>query len=122
MIVAGFGFSSAATAESLASALRATGYDGPLDALATAAAKAARPAMRALVDDRGLPLAAVDPDRLQAADTLTHSKRSRDTHDTGSVAEAAALATAGPDARLLGPRAISDDRLATCAIAERITP
>jgi len=35
-----------------------------------------------------------------------------------SVAEAAALAAAGPGARLVGTRVISDDRLATAAIAE----
>ena len=33
-------------------------------------------------------------------------------------AEAAALAAAGPGARLLGPRVVSADRMATCALAE----
>ena len=37
-------------------------------------------------------------------------------------AEAAALALAGPGARLRGPRAISADGTATAAIAERTTP
>ena len=122
MIVAGFGFASAATVESLRSALRATGYTGGLSALATADAKCAHPAMHGLATTEDLPLAAVDPERLQAADTETQSDRSRTAHDTGSVAEAAALATAGPGARLLAPRAVSEDRLATCAIAERISP
>ena len=35
----------------------------------------------------------------------------------GSVAEAAALAAAGPGARLLAPRMISADRMASCALA-----
>ncbi|MHA6346914.1 cobalamin biosynthesis protein, partial [Roseivivax sp. CAU 1761] len=39
-------------------------------------------------------------------------------YDTGSVAEAAALAAAGPGARLLGPRAVSPDGCATCALAQ----
>ena len=37
------------------------------------------------------------------------------------VAEPAALAAAGPGARLLGPRALSSDRMATCAIAKKET-
>ena len=122
MIVAGFGFSTAATEDSLASALAATGHGGPIDALATAETKVAHRALRALAETHALPLAAVDPERLRAADTRTQAVRSKEAHDTGSVAEAAALVAAGPGARLLGARAISDDRLATCAIAERSRP
>jgi cobalt-precorrin 5A hydrolase len=50
---------------------------------------------------------------------MTQSARVRERFGTGSVAEASALAAAGPGARLLGPRVISGDGLATAAIAER---
>jgi cobalt-precorrin 5A hydrolase len=46
---------------------------------------------------------------------LTRSRASQDRFDLPSVAEAAALAGAGPAARLLGPRLAADG--ATCAIA-----
>jgi cobalt-precorrin 5A hydrolase len=36
----------------------------------------------------------------------------------GSVAEAVALAAAGPGARIVVARVISSDRMATCAIAQ----
>ncbi|MGR3493836.1 cobalamin biosynthesis protein [Citreimonas sp.] len=115
MIVAGFGFRAAATADSLRDALARTGKDA--DALATAADKADAPAFTNFARTLGLPVHAVAPDTLRAQDTLTASAASRAARDTGSVAEAAALAAAGPGARLLAPRAISGDRMATCALA-----
>ncbi|SFH44278.1 cobalt-precorrin 5A hydrolase [Palleronia marisminoris] len=113
MIVAGFGFRRAATVESLADALAAT--DGTPDALATAADKAQ--ALAPLAKRLGLPVHAVPPDALTAARTQTDSAASRTHRNTGSVAEAAALAAAGPGARLLSPRVVSADRMATCALA-----
>ena len=55
---------------------------------------------------------------LEAADarTLTRSARSMDTFNVHSVAEAAALAAAGPGARLLAPRVAVGP--VTCALAE----
>lgn len=113
MIVAGFGFRRAATLDSLADALAATG--GAPDALATAADKAS--ALAPLAARLGLPVHAVAPEALSAARTRTDSTASRTHRGTGSVAEAAALAAAGPGARLLAARAISSDRMATCALA-----
>ena len=55
---------------------------------------------------------------LTAQATSTQSPASRASRGTGSVAEAAALAAAGPGARLLSPRVISADGRATCALAE----
>nr|WP_206069716.1 cobalamin biosynthesis protein [Novosphingobium olei] len=116
-MVAGFGFRSGATLESLRAAL-ALAQQGlpPVTHLATAQTKATTLAPLARV--LGLPLAEVAADALAATPTHTHSAASRETHHTGSVAEAAALAAAGPDARLLRPRQISPDRMATCAIAQ----
>ena len=111
MIVAGFGFSSRATIASLQGALAAAG--GMPDALATLADKA--PALAPLAKALNLPLIPVaEP----LPETLTQSEASRNARGTGSVAEACALAAAGPGAYLLGPRTVSPDRLATCALAE----
>lgn len=117
MIVAGFGFTSSATADSLEQAFRATGYDGAPDQLATAADKARAPIMLELSSAFGTPVTAIQPCELEQMQTKTQSLTSQQMRRTGSVAEAAALAAAGPGARLITPRQISADRLATCAIA-----
>ncbi len=116
MIVAGFGFRNVATAESLADALAQAG--GLPDALATAADKADTQAFRAFAAGTGLPVHAIAPAALVAQPTATQSQAAQLARRTGSVAEAAALAAAGPGARLIAPRAVSRDRLATCALAE----
>jgi cobalt-precorrin 5A hydrolase len=88
-----------------------------LDALATAARKTADPAVQALARRLGLPLLALTDEVLATQTTLTESPRVREHTGTGSLAEAAALAAAGPQGRLLGPRAVSPDGCATAAIA-----
>ena len=117
MIVAGFGFRSAASVESLADALRLAGGPKP-DLLATLATKATEPAFEDLAARAALPTCAIAPDCARAQTTATRSDASLDAHDLASVAEACALAAAGPGARLIVPRVVSGDRLATCAIAE----
>ena len=107
MIVAGFGFSSRATVESLKGALAATGQTP--DKVATLADKAA------LLAGLGLPVIAVTG---PLPDTPTQSAASLAARGVGSVAEGCALAAAGPGAYLLGPRRVSPDGLATCAIAK----
>lgn len=122
MIVAGFGFRSGVNSESLADALaRAAGAMHP-DLFATIEAKGDDPAMSKLASQTLTPLQCVPRATYLAQETLTHSKASYEAHGTGSVAEAAALAAAGPGARLLGPRQISTDRMASCAIAIGETP
>lgn len=117
MIVAGLGFSSKATADSLRTAYEAAVSEQIVEALATVADKEGHPALSAFAEDLALPLHFVAAADLTGQRTLTCSNRSRATYGTGSVAEASALAAAGLGARLLSPRQISDDRLATCAIA-----
>lgn len=116
-LIAGLGFRGEATPESLADALARAAGGRPVAALATAAGKAEAPALRTLAARLGLPVIGVDTDRLAAQETLTRSEAALAARGTGSLAEAAALAAAGPGARLLGPRAISADRMATCALA-----
>jgi cobalt-precorrin 5A hydrolase len=117
MIVAGFGFRAAVSPAALRDALRiAADGHAPVSALATLADKVAP--LVPLAEALGLPLIAVPADRLAAVTPATRSAASLRARGTGSVAEAAALAAAGPGARLIGPRSISTDRMATCALAE----
>jgi cobalt-precorrin 5A hydrolase len=116
MIVAGFGFRSGASLAALRDALvRAGGADG-VTHLATLEAKAEGLVPLGLA--LGLPVVGVADAALRAQVTLTQSGRVQALKGVGSVAEAAALAAAGPGARLRGPRVVSADGTATAAIAE----
>lgn len=116
MIVAGFGFRSKTTLAALQDALSRAGGPAGVTHLATTAAKAT--GLEPLGRQLGLPVVALAPEMLHGTTTLSRSDRVEALHGTGSVAEAAALAAAGPGARLRGPRAVSADGTATAAIAE----
>ncbi|APX25625.1 MAG: precorrin methylase [Rhodobacteraceae bacterium] len=115
MIVAGFGFRTSAGPESLRDALARAGQRP--QRIATAEDKATSRAFIDFAQAEALPAQAIPPDALTAQVTLTASSRVLAERGTGSVAEAAALAAAGPGARLLGPRVFSSDRMASCALA-----
>ena len=117
VIVAGFGFRCDATLPSLRAAF-ALAQQGqpPVTHLATVRDKVA--ALAPLAEVLGLPLTGVEPEALAAVSTITCSVVSVAARGVGSVAEASAMAAAGACARLLGPRHISPDRMATCAIAQ----
>ncbi|ARE39594.1 Cobalamin biosynthesis protein CobE [Rhodovulum sp. P5] len=115
--MAGFGFRAAAGVDSLVDALDRAGGAAGLTALAAPADKAHAPCLTQLAARLALPVHGIGPDALSAPQTQTRSPRVLAMRATGSVAEAAALAAAGPTACLIGPRAISNDRMATCAIA-----
>lgn len=117
MRVAGFGFRQSATLESLQAAWLAAQPAG-VSALAAPEDKAQAAVFATFADALSLPVIPVAPEDVQATATLTHSAKVREHRGTGSVAEACALVAAGTAARLLHPRVISQDRLATCAIAE----
>jgi cobalt-precorrin 5A hydrolase len=122
MIVAGFGFRQAASVDSLLDALdRARAAQTP-DLIATAEDKATAAAFQDLSDHLNLPIRAIAQDVLAQVETPTRSVTLRALRGSGSVAEAAALVAAGPGASLLGPRVVSADRMATCALATRILP
>jgi cobalt-precorrin 5A hydrolase len=116
MIVAGFGFRSGATLAALRDALVKAGGPEGVTHLATLAARVE--GLRSLAQALDLPVVALEPDALRGIPTLTRSGRIEALFGTGSVAEAAALAAAGPGARLRGPRAVSADGTATAAVAE----
>ena len=115
MIVAGFGFRSGTSLAALQDALDLAGGADGVTHLATLAAKAA--GLEPLGRHLGLPVLALSPEALRDQPTPTRSARVALLHGTGSVAEAAALAAAGPGARLRGPRMASRDGTATAAIA-----
>lgn len=132
MRVAGFGFRSGASPESLRAALRLAlarcglhEAPGSLTMIAAPRDKASAGCVQALAASLRLPVLPVSPEEMASMATLTESARVRAARGTGSVAEAAALAAATQFAcgepALLHPRAVSPDRLATCAIA-RFTP
>jgi len=117
MIVAGFGFSSDATIDSLTSAFSETGLSAA-DAIATAEDKSKTHVFIDFAKTIGAKIVSIDASALTRIKTHTQSQASQTHRNTGSVAEAAALAALGKDANLLVPRSISNDRMATCAIAQ----
>lgn len=125
MIVAGFGHRTGATPGSLHAALARATQGLAADGLSIAALAAPDDKL-ALVSPvalaLGLPLVPVAAAALAAVDTPTRSPASLAARGTGSVAEAAALAAAGPGGHLLVTRRIAPDRMATCAIAIGPTP
>ena len=116
MRVAGFGFRIGASQESLAQAFVSAG--GVADAFATVSEKADVPELVALASARQREIFSIDPDELNTATVITQSEASFRRYGTGSVAEATALLAAGKGARLIAPRVVSSDGMATCAIAE----
>lgn len=121
MIVAGFGFRGGASVDSLRDALaraRAAAHVAvPPARIATAADKTAAPVFAALSRALGAAVCPVAAPVLAACPTPTQSAWAIAERGTGSLAEAAALVTAGPGATLLTRRMISTDRMASCALA-----
>lgn len=118
MKVAGLGFKKDVTLASLREALAAAGGLDGLAALATVSEKADADVLKQLARECGVPIKAVPASALAGIDTPTQSQLITEKFGTGSVAEAAALAAAGPRARLIAARVVSQDRTATAAIAE----
>ena len=121
MRIVGIGFRSAASEKSLNDALtRALLVSGEMgfDAVVTEAAKARTPVFRAFAQGLGVPGMGISDEDLGQMITPTQSQRIQDQFGTGSLAEAAALAAAGPQARLVVERVVSEDSMATAAVAE----
>ncbi|WP_342750169.1 cobalamin biosynthesis protein [Albidovulum inexpectatum] len=116
--MAGIGLRANARADSIADALARAG--GDVACLAVLADKAGHPALRAFSARAGMQVRLVPRESLAGIVTLSRSSRIEARFGTGSVAEALALVGAGPGARLVGPRVVSHDGLATAAIAERM--
>lgn len=122
MIVAGFGCRKGVSADEVAAAFalaldRAGLRPGVIAAFAAPAAKGGEAALKIAADRHGLPLILVPEAALAAAAdrTLTRSERVVALLGVPSAAETAALAAAGPGARLMGPRSSAGN--VTCALA-----
>jgi cobalamin biosynthesis protein CbiG len=120
-LVAGIGCRRDAPAAAVQAALHAALRDagrqaGDLSLIATLESKVTEPGIVTTARRLGLRIAAVAQPDAAAQAVPTDSAASRAATGLGSVAEAAALAAAGPGARLLGPRQASG--AATCALAE----
>jgi cobalt-precorrin 5A hydrolase len=122
LMVAGIGCRAGVSAAEVESALVAALAPIPpagrsLSLIATPAAKGHEPGIIAAAAARGIPLMLIIQSDLEAADlrTLTRSQRAMTTMNVHCVAEAAALAGAGPASRLLGPRIAIGP--VTCALA-----
>jgi len=123
VIVAGIGFRKRISAFQIESAIVAALHsalltDAQLARIATPAGKATERAIRDVAAARGLPVICITQCALEAASprTLTRSARSLAAMNVHSVAECAALAAAGPNSRLLGPRIAVGP--VTCALAQ----
>jgi cobalt-precorrin 5A hydrolase len=122
MIVAGVGCKAGASAREIEAAIGAALSQAGLESaslslIATSSAKAHEAGLAAAAKDRGLKVVFVPQVDLEAAGsrTLTHSERVLAATGVPSLSEAAALAAAGPGARLLAPRTAVGP--ATCALA-----
>jgi cobalt-precorrin 5A hydrolase len=122
MIVAGVGCRRGTAAPDIEAAIRealarAGVTSDALDCIATTAAKNGEAGIVAAAAKLGVAVVLVPEAELLAASgrTVTRSERVRALTGVPSVAEAAALAAAGPSARLISPRLVRG--AATCALA-----
>jgi cobalt-precorrin 5A hydrolase len=122
MIVAGVGCRRGTSAPDIEAAIRAALLQAglaanALTAIATTAAKQDEAGIDAAAANLGVNVVLVAEAELKAAGSRTETKSERVLALTGvpSVAEAAALAAAGPLARLISPRLVLGS--ATCALA-----
>jgi len=125
VIVAGIGcrkgVAAGAIEAAIAAALAHCGLAArALSLIATSAAKGDEVGIAAAASALGVPLVVVPQTALEAAGERTTTKSERVLLRTGvpSLAEAAALAAAGPTARLIAPRVAVGP--ATCALAETV--
>jgi len=122
MIAAGIGCKRGAPASDFVAAIR-TAFArarigaNALDVIATIEVKSAEAGIRAAAETFGVSVFIVPELELAAANDRveTHSARVTTLAGVGSVAEAAALAAAGPASKLIVPRVIVGT--ATCALA-----
>ena len=122
MIVAGIGCRRGTSAPDIEAAIRAALANAGmapdvLTAIATTAAKHDEAGIETAAAHLGVNVVLVAEAELKAAGERTETKSARVLALTGvpSVAEAAALAAAGPSARLISPRLVLGS--ATCALA-----
>jgi cobalt-precorrin 5A hydrolase len=127
MIAAGIGCKRGASAADIEAALRAALTKAKIavdaiDVIATIESKSAEAGIRGAAAKLGVALVIVPDPALAAAGERveTHSERMLAMMGVGSVAEAAALAAAGPASKLIASRCVAG--AATCALAASAPP
>ena len=122
MIAAGIGCRRGTSAPDIEAAIRAALAranitPAALDVIATIEAKSAEAGIRTAAEKLGVSVVIVPASDLTLAGgrVETRSERALALAGVGSVAEAAALAAAGPSAKLISPRLVMGS--ATCALA-----
>ncbi len=122
-LVIGLGFRNEASAQAISEVMAAVAAHAARPNAETVLAipqdKAGHLALCAAAKARGLSIQTASADAMREADArvVTRSEQARTHRNVGSVCEAAALAIAGADARLIVTRVISTDRHATAAAA-----
>ena len=117
VVIAGFGFRASADLFSLTNAFEKAADGHTVAGFAAPADKINHPALTALARHCDLPLYAIDTETIKAINTATQSAIVLEKRQTGSVAEAAALALFNSTAKLICIRQISADGRAACALA-----
>lgn len=117
MIVAGMGFTSKASRQSLLNAIEQTGYMEKITAISTRSDKAEEAVFKTLAKDFNLKIISLPDEVLKQIETPGFSARAHTLTGIGCVCEACALAAAGNGARLVAEKHISIDGQATAAIA-----
>jgi cobalt-precorrin 5A hydrolase len=122
MIVAGIGARTGVSAGAVLGLLRSAMRTAQPDALAVPAFRRNEPGIAAAAAAVGLPILWVERDALRGEQgrCLTRSARAEAEVGLSCVAEAAALAGAGPGSRLVLPRIAGGG--VTCALAEGARP
>jgi cobalt-precorrin 5A hydrolase len=122
-LVIGLGFRDQATAQSISNVLADVVAKAAMPDVASVLAvvedKVTHPGLIVAAQATNLPIKTVAAEALRAADArvTTRSERVFRQRGVGSVCEAAALAVAGTNARLVVTRQVSADRNATAAVA-----
>jgi cobalt-precorrin 5A hydrolase len=122
-LVIGVGFRDEASAQSIGEVVATIAARSTLQGVATVLAapedNASHPSLLAAAQTMQLQIETVAADAMRRADArvATRSERIEKHRGVGSVCEAAALAAAGADARLIVTRIVSADRHATAAAA-----
>ena len=117
-ILLGFGFRQSATVSSFEDAFAQTQMRQSCDGIAVPKDKMAHAELQAFAHKKGLEIFGVSQAVIAAIVTPSQSQIIKQKRQTGSVAEAVAMALLQEPASFLATRRISQDKKAVCAIAK----
>ena len=117
-MIAGFGFQNSVTEKSFNDLKSKFMLRYNISFVATTSEKSKTKAFVDFARKNNFKIICVSHKDLIGIETITHSDKSKRYKDTDCFCEAVALIAAGGNAKIIQTREISDDRLATIAIAE----